>query len=253
MQTIGGRLTSTRGGAILVGLVAAIIAAVLLIVYVTHYRTSVKSDAAPLQVLVAKKLIPAGTTGAEIGRKQLYSLTTVPKDQVQTGALADPNGLTGQAAATDIFPGAQLTTTNVTAAATSDAGGTTGGLTSQLKANQRAVAIQIDALAGNLGNLQPGDHVDIYQEVKSSGVTIIKLFRSNVPVLQVAGSSADATTGAISSGQIVLGVPARDSADLLYASRHTTLSFALRPAKGATPTPAETANNQTMLQYSRSH
>ena len=73
------RLTSTRGGAIALGVLAAIIAAVLLVVYITHYRSSVKSDTAPLQVLLAKRLIPAGTTGTEIGKKQLYTLTSVPQ------------------------------------------------------------------------------------------------------------------------------------------------------------------------------
>ena len=245
------RLTTSRGGAVLLGIVAAVIAAILLIVYITNYRSSVKSDNAPLTVLVAKRLIPAGTTGAQIGRKQLYVLSSKPKDQIQTGALTDPGALSGQTAAADIFPGQQLTSANFTAGAAPGDVSATGGLSSQLKANQRAVVIQIDVLNGNLSNLQPGDRVDIYQEIAGSSGTIIKLFRANVPVLQV-NSGGDASTGTV-TGQIVLSVPARDSADVLFASKHTTLSFALRPAKGSTPTPPETASKQTMLTYSRPH
>ena len=46
IQNTFGKLTSSRGGAIVLGIIAAIFAAVLLAVYVTHYRDSVKSDSA---------------------------------------------------------------------------------------------------------------------------------------------------------------------------------------------------------------
>ena len=250
MQSFTERFTSTRGGAITLGVLAAVIAAILLAVYITHYRSSVKSDTAPVQVLVAKRLIPAGTTGAQIGRKQLYTLSSVSESQLQSGALTDPGALNGQVTTVDIYPGSQIASSDFTATAGADGSGAVGGLTSQLKANQRAVAIQVDVLNGNLANLQPGDHVDIYQELRSSSGTIIKLFRSNVPVMQI-NQGADAS-GAV-TGQIVVSVPARDSADMLYASKHTVLSFALRPAKGSTPTPSQSANQQSMLNYSRTH
>jgi pilus assembly protein CpaB len=241
-NSLTGRLATSRGGAVVLGVLAAVIAAILLTVYITHYRSSVKSDAAPIGVLTAKRLIPAGTPGSEIGAKQLYTLTSVAKSNVQAGALTDPGALNGQITSRDVFPGQQLTAADFAA---SDSP-TTGLLSTQIKANQRAVLIQIDALNGDLANLRPGDHVDIYQQITGSSTgTIIKLFRANVPVLQVAPNGTE--------GQIVLGVPTRDAADLLYASKHTELSFVLRPASGSSPTPATTANNQTMLQYSRTH
>jgi len=251
MNTLASRLTSTRAGAILLGLVAAAIAAILLVVYVTHYRKSVNAESASVQVLVAKRLIPAGTTGDTIGRKQLYAFQTVAKSAVQPGAFTDPGSLTNAAAATDIFPGSQLTGSNIVAGGAAAAATDTSSLPAQLKATQRAVAIQIDLLNGDLSNLQAGDHVDIYQELRASNGTVVKLFRANVPVLQVNTGAADAS-GSL-TGQIVLAVPAQDSADVLYASRHTTLSFVLRPAKGSSVTPPSTADNQTMLQYSRTH
>ena len=242
-SSLTGRLSTSRGGAVVLGVLAAVIAAVLLTVYITHYRSSVKSDAAPVAVLTAKRLIPAGTAGSEIGAKQIYTLQDTAKNQVQAGALTDPASLNGVVAARDIFPGQQMTTNDFAASDTA----TAGILSTQLKASQRAVLIQIDALNGDLANIRTGDHVDIYQQLAGTGSTgtIIKLFRSNVPVLQVAPAGA--------TGQLVLGVPTRDAADLLFASKHTELSFVLRPATGSAPTPATTASNQTMLQYSRTH
>ena len=59
--SVTSRLTTTRGGAIALGVLFMIIALILLLVYVNRYRNSVEEDAAPAPVLVAKSLIPTGT------------------------------------------------------------------------------------------------------------------------------------------------------------------------------------------------
>jgi Flp pilus assembly protein CpaB len=246
-NSMTGRLATSRGGAVLLGILAALIAAILLTVYITHYRSSVKGDAAPASVLEAKRLIPAGTTGAEIGSKQLYRLASVPKDRLVAGAITDPAGLNGVITSRDIFPGQQISSNDVTTSETASA----GVLSAELKAGQRAVLVQVDALDANLNNLRAGDHVDIYQQITSSNDTVVKLFRANVPILQVTATGT--TEEGNAAGQIVLEVPARDSADFLFAAKHTQLSFVLRPAAGATQTPAASANTQTMLQFSRTH
>ena len=62
MQDVfAGRLFKTRGGAVLIGGVAAVLAAILLVVYLHSYRSSVNSGSRPMTVLVAKSLIPKGT------------------------------------------------------------------------------------------------------------------------------------------------------------------------------------------------
>jgi Flp pilus assembly protein CpaB len=245
MQHLG-KLTSTRGGAVLVGVVAAVIAAILLVVYITHYRSSVKSSVAvPSTVLVAKNLIVKGTTGAAIGTKVLYRPTAIPAEQIKAGALTDPGALAGTVAATDIFPGQQLTATDFTPTSTSAA------TTSVLQGNQRAVTITIDPLNGSLGLVQSGDHVDIYQQVTSGTppANIVKLFRPDVTVLQ----AGDQGTTAAGASVVVLRVPSQDAADVLYAAQHTELWFVLRPATKASRTVAETASTKSMLDYSHTH
>ena len=113
------RVTTSRGGAIAVGVIVAVIAAVLLIVYVSRYKSSVDSTAAAVPVLVAKNLIPKGTPGAVVQTKQLYQNTSVPEDNVQSGAISDPNALNGRTAVADIYPGSQLTLNNFSAEASS--------------------------------------------------------------------------------------------------------------------------------------
>ena len=79
------KATTSRGGAIAVGVTVAVIAAILLIVYISRYKSSVDSTAAPVPVLVAKNLIPKGTPGTTVATKGLYQSTSVPTDKRPAG------------------------------------------------------------------------------------------------------------------------------------------------------------------------
>ena len=90
------KLFNTRQGTILLGVIAAVIAAVALIVYLHNYRNSVNSKNAQQQVLVAKALIQKGTPGDVVGSTSLYETASLPKSQVKTGALRRPVDARGQ-------------------------------------------------------------------------------------------------------------------------------------------------------------
>ena len=62
------KLFTTRQGTVLLGVIAAVIAAIALIVYLNHYRNSVNGNRDRSQVLVAKKLIQQGTSGRRQSR-----------------------------------------------------------------------------------------------------------------------------------------------------------------------------------------
>lgn len=237
-----GRLKGGRNSAVLWGVLAAVVAAILLIVFVAAYRSSVDDDAAtPVTVYVAKRLIPAGTPGAEIASKGLYEPTQVDSDRVKVGAILDPALMSGRTLQSDVFPGAQISDADfsqASAAASSGGGAVSGSITGA----KRAVTVTVDPINGSLALLSAGDHVDIYQQVDASGGKVIKLLRADVPVLQNDGS-----------GNVVLQVSALDAPDVLFASKNTELMFSIRPATGAKPTVPRTASNQTMLQYDRTH
>jgi Flp pilus assembly protein CpaB len=235
MANVMERVSSSRGGAIAVGIIVAVIAAILLIVYITRYKSSVDSSAAAVPVLVAKNLIPKGTPGATVATKELYQSTSVPEDKVQDGAISDPNALSGRTAIADIYPGSQLTLNNFTAEASS-------ALSAQLSGRERAITITVDAVKGSLANVLSGDKVDIYTQLEREGRTVIQLFRSGVTVLQAPGSSG---------GNVVLKVGAKDASNMLYAANQTTLYFVVRPATGAAPTPGSLADLSTVIATSR--
>jgi Flp pilus assembly protein CpaB len=182
-------------------------------------------------VLVAKQLIPKGTPGTLVASQSMYAPTTLPRKEVEVGAIADPSYLSGRAAAADIFPGQQFTAVDFAAA-------DTAAVDSQITGTQRALSISLDNVHGSLSQLQSGDSVDIYTGVAG----VVKLFRPNVKVLAVPG-----VPGPSGGGNLVLRVETKDAANFAFAADNTQLWFVLRPVIGAKPTKPATANSQSVL------
>ena len=107
------KVSSSRGWTLALGIGAAALAAILLIAYLVQYRSSVNDSTAPTPVLVAKNLIPKGTSGTVIAEKQLFQAATLSKDDLKPGAISDPAYLNGRVAVGDIFPGQQITTADM--------------------------------------------------------------------------------------------------------------------------------------------
>ena len=235
MVEIAQNLFTTRRGSLLVGAAAAVLAGLILFVYLHSYRNSLNSTAAPASVLVAKNLIQKGTPGDIIGTSDQFQVASVPKGQLQVGALTDPAALSGRVAATDIYPGQQLTETSFAYAAP-------GTLQTKITGTDRAIALSIDAEHGMIGQIGAGDHVDIFMgfALQGAGGTqpVIKLLMADVLVLRapLAGN-----------GQVTLRAPMRQAAQLAYAADNGHLWFVLRPASGAKTVNPGIVNAQTLL------
>jgi pilus assembly protein CpaB len=235
MVEIAQNLFTTRRGSFLVGGVAAVLAGIILLVYLHSYRNSLNSGTAPATVLVAKNLIQKGTPGNIIGSSDQFQVASVPKGQLQVGALTDPAALAGRVAVADIFPGQQLTANYFTYAPP-------GTLQTKIAGSDRAINISTDAQHGMLGQIGTGDHVDIFIGInlKTIGGTqpVIKLLMADVLVLR-------APVGA--SGQLTLRAPLRQAAELAYAADNGKLWFVLRPASGAKTLNPGLINAQSLL------
>jgi Flp pilus assembly protein CpaB len=212
------RLFATRKGAVAVGLAAAAVALVLLLVYVKQYRHNVSVTTQTAQVLVARSLIQKGTPGDVVGTKHLYELRTVPKDTVRLGALIDPASLRTGVALNDIYPGQQLVDT--------DFGVPSNVLDTDVSGAQRAISIPIDSTRTLNGQIESGDHLDIYfsgtgekNGCNATG-TNVALILQNVPVISLAGT------------EITLQVNAVEAGRLAYATDNGKLWFTLRAKVG---------------------
>jgi pilus assembly protein CpaB len=201
---------TTRQGTILLGVIAAAIAAVALIVYLHQYRNSVNAKNAPLSVLVAKSLIQQGTSGDIVGSSNLYQVTSIPKDQVKTGAFVDAGSLTGKVALTDIYPGQQITA--------ADFGVGPSSVTQQLDRNQRAVVISLGVPQEVGGQIGAGSHVDVW--VSANG-TVRELYQD----MYVLG---------LSGGNVTLRANPKQAGTLIYAAQNASIWLVLRPTIGST-------------------
>lgn len=228
------RFVGTRRGAVIVAATTAVLAGIVLLAFITRYRNSVHTSNAAVSVLVANRLIPAGTSGSAVVSGDLFRPASSTQDQVKAGAVADAAALSGKVATHDIYPGQQITAADFAANADPVRG--------QLKGNQRAIAIPIDAAHGLIGQVRSGDHVDVLAGFNSTnagtgqGRAILRTILQDVLVLQggPVASSGPAGGGANSgSTSLLVRVTDREASQLAFASDNGKIWFVLRPPVGA--------------------
>ena len=221
------------------GIVVALLAVVLLVVYLHSYRSSVNSGKQPERVLVATKLIQRGTSGKAIAQQGLYQVTSVQKDQLQAFAISDPSAIQGRLAAGDIFPGQQLTQGDFTTENASE-------IPYEINGAQRAIAISVDSEHGLIGQVAAGDYVDVYIGTTapasggSAGASqpLLSLLASDVYVLVAPGTA---------STSAVLRVTAQQVPKFAFAADNTRIWLVLRPQVGASKTPAAKVTLASLL------
>ena len=79
MVEIAQNLFSSRRRSLVMGGAAAALAAIVLGVYLHNYRNSVNGGAVTAPVLVAKNLIPKGTSGDTIASSSQYQVAQLPR------------------------------------------------------------------------------------------------------------------------------------------------------------------------------
>jgi pilus assembly protein CpaB len=235
---------ATRRGTILVAIACAIVAAAILIFAMQSYRHSVNTEGNQETVLVASGLIQKGTAGNAIASEQLFKSSSIVAKQVSAGAIADTAQLRGKVAATDIYPGQQLTAADFAAS---------GGLAAQLAPDQRAVTVPVDSARGMVGQVHTGDHVDVYVGFDERGrlAPVVRLLMSDVPVLK-AGS--EASSGGLAGGgaqsqqtNVTLNVTETQAGPLAFSADNGKLWLVLRPANTSSMAPSSIVTVQSLL------
>jgi Flp pilus assembly protein CpaB len=218
------KLFTTRQGTVLLGVIAAVIAAIALLVYINHVRKNAGSGGV-VRVLVAEKVIPKGTPGNVIrATSGYYVATNIPKSSVLSGAIVNPATLADKVATTEIDPKQQLTA--------SDFGTATASVVSQIPANMRAVVVNLESPNQVGGQITAGSPVDVWIAFNgqgTDGVTrpIVRELYQNMKVLNVAGSG----------GNVTLEATPTQAGTLIFASENATIYLTLRPAVGTTTKP----------------
>jgi Flp pilus assembly protein CpaB len=223
---------STRQGTGAIAIFTALVAAAILIVALQKYRQGVDANSRSQTVLVASSQVEKGTAGDAIGSQRLFKATRVTAKEVKSGAFTDPSSLRGKIAATDIYAGEQLRASNFTAGS---------GVVDKLAADQRAVSVPLDAAHGLIGDVHPGDHVDVYAGfLVEGGFTrprpFVRQLFSNVLVLKThspASAGVGSQNAANQISDVVLRVNNRQVTQLAFSSDNGKVWLALRPGNAS--------------------
>src|SRR4051812_12994176 len=229
------KLMSTRRGTAVVAGASALLAALVLMVFLAQYRRSVSGDGKPVTVLVAKSLIEKGSSGTVMAEKSIFQTAQVRKSELKNGAIADPALLRGKVAVDDIYPGEQLVV--------SDFAPATGGVHDRIQGDDRGISLPLDNSHGMIGDIQAGDHVDVYAVLgagpAASGASrsvLVTLMRDVVVLRAPKSAKAGSAAGPTQTEQVVVRAVGAQAAKLAWASDNAKIWLVLRPKLGADQT-----------------
>jgi Flp pilus assembly protein CpaB len=240
------KLLSSRRGTILVAAACVLIAGAIIVFAMHRYRQSVNAQGQLETVLVATQLIQKGTTGDAIARGNLFHPTQIVAKQVSAGAITDTAAITGKVTAVNIYPGQQLTLADFAS---------TGDLAAQLGPNDRALSIPLPQGPGLVGQLQAGDHVDVYGgwtvlNEQGRSVPLTKLLVPDATVLKAANAPISGGIGGSSTSQIsdvVIKVNVADAAKIAFTSTNGTVWLVLRSPTATAPSATQITSIDSIL------
>lgn len=237
-------LPSSRRGAVALAVGCALAAGIILLIALSQYKQSVSTANKQVSVLVSTASIQKGTAGDLIAAEQLYKLTPILNKNLSTGALTNAAALRGEVAVQNILPGQQLTAADFAAS--------TSGVVGQLAPGQRALSVSLDPEHGLVGELQAGDHVDVYGAFSgpsgsgTSGGTVVKLLIPAALVLKTPSTSSGVGGGS-QTGTVVLAVNNSQVGTLAFAAEDGKVWLALRPGGASNPSQKLTTYNSVVF------
>jgi pilus assembly protein CpaB len=204
-----------------------VIAGVVLFVFVQQYKKNVNGTVSTTPVFIATHFIQRGTAAQVLASNTLFQRTLVKTNQVVAGAIADPATLQGEVAATNVYPGQQLTAADFTR--------TGDTIASELTGNERALALPVDGVHGLSPFVQPGDYVDVLASVSAGNggsLPVVTTLAQNVLVLSVSGSGGG--IGAATTAEVVVRSTDKLALAMAAVSDGGKIWITLRPPIGAT-------------------
>jgi Flp pilus assembly protein CpaB len=245
-----------RARNIMIAVALAAVAALLTSFYVTSYKRHVQRGEDHVTVLVAKKDIAEGTTGAEASR--MLSPLEVPRRSVVPGAISSADQINSLVATKPTLEGEQVTTRRFSPVAER-------GIRADLKGNVRAFQVQGDVNQTLAGTLHDGDRVDVvatfkYHKSGSSGDTFYasRVVLRDLKVLKAPNGppvGTKLTSGLQDSFSVMLAVTDQQAQKLLFVMTQTGgstgngsgWSLELRPVVHAADSPESVTTLDTVL------
>ena len=240
----------SRGLVVAIAVVLAVAAAAAVILYTQGVKETAKEGGDLTPVIVSTQEIPANQQLDPLIEQGIFSEIEVPGTALVGGAVTDINQLAGVTTTTPILANEQISTSRLSSAETPL------NLTGVSKGHV-GVAVELDAPQGGVGNIQPGDQVQVfatYQGVTVIGGNLRQLIRSassggtqpatkvdlpdftltlisTVRVLRIQNPSVDTETGRSDSSriQVTLDLLPQDAQNLVFAQENARIWLGLLP------------------------
>jgi Flp pilus assembly protein CpaB len=225
-----GRFAATRRGATTIAVIAAALAGIVLLAFITQYKHDVQGGTVERSALVANQLIPKGTSGSVVVSDGLSKTTSFQQDNLEVGALSSAAGLADKVATRNIYPGEQITA--------ADFASNADPLRGELTGSQRAIAVPIDSAHGLIGEVRAGDKVDVLAGFNAASSTTgrgqpeLRTLVQNVLVLNAPTGASNSTSN--TTQNLTVRVSANQAAQIAFAADNGKVWFILRPPAGAT-------------------
>jgi Flp pilus assembly protein CpaB len=240
----------------MIAVALAAVAALLTSFYVTSYKRHVQRGEDHVTVLVAKKNLTEGMTGAEVSG--LLSPLEVPRKSVVPGAISSADDLAGLVATQQTLEGEQVTVRRFSPVAEK-------GVRADLKGNMRAFQVEGDVNQTLAGTLRDGDRVDVvatfkYHKAGASGDTFYasRVVLRDLKVLKAPAGppvGTKLTSGLQNNFAVMLAVTDQQAQKLLFTTTQTGgtagsgvgWSLQLRPVAHAADSPESVTTLDTVL------
>jgi Flp pilus assembly protein CpaB len=237
----------SRGLVVAIAIVLAVAAAAAVILYTQGVKEDAVRGGDLTPVIVSTQEIPANQQLDPLIDQGIFSEIRVPGDALVGGAVKDVEELRGVTTTTPILANEQISTSRLSSSETPL------NLTGVSKGHL-GVAIELDAPQGGIGNIQPGDQVQVFATY--TGVTVIpgtlrQLLNSvggtaakkvdmpdftltlipTVRVLRIQNPSVDTETGRSDSSriQVTLDLLPQDAQNLVFAQEKARIWLGLLP------------------------
>ncbi len=232
-----------RLAAALAAVLSAVVGATLLLGYVAGADRRAMAGMSPVQVLVVKADVPAGTTGAALA--ELVTVKTLPAAALAPGAVQDVSSLAGLVSTTDLKSGEQVLASRFADPATlADAG------RPPVPRGRQQISIDLDPQRVLGGDLAPGAQVAVFTTIEkrtSLAVRSALVLRVDAPAAAAGGRKDDGAGGpaqptaptAPTDGhvRVTLAMTGAEAARLVAGADSGAVWFSLVSGPSSTPTP----------------
>ena len=230
--------------AVLIAVVLALVATMAMVVYVRSADRRAVADQQPVRVLVAKKTIPAGTSGEDARNAEgMIGIIEVPAKYALKDRVLSEDQLRNRYAAVNIAAGEQLLLERWVGA--EDVG---GRRLLQIPEGHQAVSIGVDLVRQVAGFVTPGDRVGVMVTMPvGEGSDKTQYVLREAQVLAVGATAltraAQGNGGRVNQGKgsqtltaVTLAVDDRDVRKVIFAAEEGSIYLTLLSPNAEAPT-----------------